>query len=306
MGSRLNKWHEFVLRLEKVSLDAPDSENRIISSLSEDQYHEICSQPSIGRRQYFQVSTKHPVGPGIFRPDSQYGTCVGITKTLVYAEEEICWDDYRGAACQLLPNSWIRFDSHQTPILDLSLLATSYEIRMAWLAQANCIFAELEEEAHVENYVCVNHIEFRLRIAEKHHIPEGYLFVCPPQDFRTGIKPQGHLYQWPACPAYWSLDPSGADRLGTEDARILGFPTIHIETIIFGESWDRRVYQGLRRFHEGKGLDPESQEVARRQGYPLYEVLSDSVPFPARKVNDWPWDCEQDDPPLCRLLGHYL
>ncbi|KAJ6464479.1 hypothetical protein C8R45DRAFT_794667, partial [Mycena sanguinolenta] len=79
---------------------------------------------------------------------------------------------------------------------------------------------------------------------------------------------------WPACPAYWSLDPSGADRLSTEDARILGFPAIHIEGIMAGMSWDRSVYEGLRRFHEGKGFDPESQEeVTRQLGYPLYEVL---------------------------------
>ena len=122
--------------------------------------------------------------------------------------------------------------------------------------------------------VCVYEVDFILRIAEKHHIPEGYLFVCPPRDFHTGTE-NANLYQWPACPAYWSLNPSGADRLSTEDARNLGFPTIHIETIVTGCSWDRSVYEGLRRFHEGKGLDPESREVARQLGYPLYEVLRD-------------------------------
>ncbi|KAJ6464510.1 hypothetical protein C8R45DRAFT_785902, partial [Mycena sanguinolenta] len=80
---------------------------------------------------------------------------------------------------------------------------------------------------------------------------------------------------WPACPAYWSLDPSGAaaSRLSTEDARLLGFPGIHIETGIFGISWDRDVYEGLRRFHEGKGFDTDSRDIARRLQYPLYEVL---------------------------------
>ncbi|KAJ6464429.1 hypothetical protein C8R45DRAFT_791423, partial [Mycena sanguinolenta] len=74
---------------------------------------------------------------------------------------------------------------------------------------------------------------------------------------------------------YWSLDPSGADHLSTEDARILGFPAIHIETGMFGYFWDRSVYEGLRQFHEGKGLDPESREGAMQLGYPLYEVLRD-------------------------------
>ncbi|KAJ6464496.1 hypothetical protein C8R45DRAFT_795380, partial [Mycena sanguinolenta] len=72
---------------------------------------------------------------------------------------------------------------------------------------------------------------------------------------------------------YWCLNLSGADRLSMEDARNLGFPAIHIETKMFGRSWDRSVYEGLRRFHEGKGFDPDSRDVARQLGYPLYEVL---------------------------------
>ncbi|KAF7337238.1 hypothetical protein MSAN_02276300 [Mycena sanguinolenta] len=184
-----------------------------------------------------------------------------------------------------------------------------YEIHQAWLAQANHIFAELEEEAHTEDYGCIYEIQFMLQIADKHHIPEGYLFISPPQDFCTG--PHAHTYQWPACPAYWSLNPSGADRLSMEGAGILGFPAIHIETMVHGCTWDRSVYEGLRRFHKGKGFDPDSGEVARRLGYPLYEVLSDSsseVPFPALNVSGWAWarECEQDDLALCLSLGHYL
>ncbi|KAF7337263.1 hypothetical protein MSAN_02278800 [Mycena sanguinolenta] len=190
------------------------------------------------------------------------------------------------------------------PKLELRLSLWSDEVQMAWLAQANHIFAELQEREHAENYVCVYNVAFMLQIADRRNIPEGYLFVCPPQDFRTGIGPCAHLCQWPDCPAYWSLDPSGADHLSTEDARVLGFPAIHIETMIFGKSWHRSVYEGLRRLHEGKGFDPDSGEVARRLGYPLYEVLSDRVPFAAHKFK-FPW-CDFKDPELCRELGHYL
>ncbi|KAJ6464441.1 hypothetical protein C8R45DRAFT_1107340 [Mycena sanguinolenta] len=297
-------WRVPVLRLENVSLNAPDSEDIIISTLSEDQYHQLCSDHPIARFECFQACTQHPVGPGIFRSDSQYGTCVRITEPLVLLKEELSWD---GTPGELLPNSWVRYDfrrMHSTIELELHLLFWSYNIQKAWLAQANYICAELDEAANVEDYVCVDQIRFILRClpTANHADPKGYLFVCPFQDFRA--EPHAHLYQWPACPAYWSLDPSGADRLSTEDARVLGFPRIHIETVAIGLSFDHSVYKGLRRFHEGKGFNPDSEEVARRLEYPLYEVLSDRVPFPARKVERL-W-CDGEDPALCRALGHYL
>ncbi|KAF7353194.1 hypothetical protein MSAN_01507100 [Mycena sanguinolenta] len=299
------------LRLETVSisLDVHHSEDILISSLSGDQYHGLCSQYPIARVHSFQTSTEHPVGPGVFRSHFQHGTWVRITEPLqIPPEAEPHWD-HIDAPGELLPNSWLRYDSGRTyPLrLELQLCSPPYDIHKAWLAQANRIFAELKEEVHVEDYVCAYGVEFILRIADECHMPEGYLFICPPQDFC--IEP--HLYQWPPCPVYWSLDPSGAERLSTEDARILGFPAIHIETRIVGFSWDRSVYEGLRRFHEGKGCNPESQEVARQLGYPLYELLGDlssEVPFPVHRVGDWPFPewCKQDDPALCRSLGHYL
>ncbi|KAF7353209.1 hypothetical protein MSAN_01508600 [Mycena sanguinolenta] len=283
-----------VLRLEILTLDAPDLEDIIISSLGEDQFHQLCSGYPITQLQYFQVSTEHLVGPGVFWLDSQCGTCVRITEPLqILPEEELKWYNYENAPDELLPSSWIRYDFPRRFALplELNLWFPSLQIRKAWLAQANRIFAELQKPEHVEDYVCIDRVCFMLQIADERDIPDGYLLVCPPRDFRTGTEPHSNLYQWPACPVYWSLDPSGADRLSTEDARILGFPAIHIETRIDGFSWDRSVYKGLRRFHEGKGHDPESREVARRLGYPLYEVLRDRVPFPAREVNDepYPW-----------------
>ncbi|KAF7337232.1 hypothetical protein MSAN_02275600 [Mycena sanguinolenta] len=279
-------WKVHIPRLENVSLDAPGSENIIISTMSEDQYHKLCSGYPTARSQCFQVSTKHPVGPGMFRSDSRYETCVGITEPLqILPEEQPHWDHYGRALGELLPNSWTRYDSRQicTPDfqcaleLELQLLFWSYEIPKAWLAQAIGILTALEEVSRLEDYVCVDEVRFILRVANmQHHIePAGYLFVCPYQDFRSGIKAHTHSYHWPACPAYWSLDPSGADRLSTEDARNLGFPAIHIETIMAGKSWDRSVYEGLRQFHEGKAFDSGSRGVARQLGYPLFEVLSD-------------------------------
>ncbi|KAF7337268.1 hypothetical protein MSAN_02279300 [Mycena sanguinolenta] len=310
MSSQFDQWgeidqHRDILRLENISLDSPDSEDIIISSLSKDQYHKLCFQPSFARRHQFQVSTEHPIGPGVFQMDSHRGTCVRIMEPLqILPDKELGWDNYRNAPDELLPNSWIRYDSSRTCFLELELRLEfwSYKIGKAWLAQANHIFAKLQGVAHAKDYVCINEVGFILRITNKPNIPDGYLFVCPPEDLRTNTEPHANLYRWPACAAYWSLDPSGADRLTTEDAKNLGFPTIHIETVMYGSSWECSIYKGLRRFHEGKGFDPESREVARRLGYPLFEVLSDQVPFPAREA----WICKKDDPALCREFGHYL
>jgi hypothetical protein len=102
--------------------------------------------------------------------------------------------------------------------------------------------------------VCVDGLAFALRCLPSlfnTHEPEGYLFVCPPEDVRAG-----DWLRWPDCPAYWSLNPSGASRLRAEDPRILGF-IIHIETTIYGSSWDETVYDELRLKHRGRGWDTD-------------------------------------------------
>ncbi|KAJ6592724.1 hypothetical protein B0H19DRAFT_907060, partial [Mycena capillaripes] len=74
------------------------------------------------------------------------------------------------------------------------------------------------------------------------------------------------------CPAYWSLDPTGAERLSEEDATRLGFPSIQLSWEVWGKSWDASVYAGLRQFHQAQGFDPDRQDVARHLGEPLYQL----------------------------------
>ncbi|KAJ7153842.1 hypothetical protein C8R46DRAFT_897824, partial [Mycena filopes] len=80
-------------------------------------------------------------------------------------------------------------------------------------------------------------------------------------------------------PAYWSLDPSGVERLSTEEATRLGFPPLELTTKVWGMSWDASVYDGLRQFHQAKGFNPESQDVARHLGYPLYQLSEEVDPL---------------------------
>jgi hypothetical protein len=119
-------------------------------------------------------------------------------------------------------------------------------------------------------------VEFKLVISPTvEDSPPGYLFLCPEKDFQTGPS----SFRWPECPAYWSLDPSGVEHLSMEDATALGFPSISFSTEIGGRSWDRSVYAGLCQFHQAKGFDPDSQDVARHLGEPLYQLVGEIDPL---------------------------
>jgi hypothetical protein len=118
----------------------------------------------------------------------------------------------------------------------------------------------------------VESAEFNIEIsASADDPPLGYLFLCPTDYFRTGPS----SFCWPDGPAYWSLDPSGAERLTMNEATALGFPSIRFHTEIMGHIWDSSVYAGTRRFHEAKGFDPESQDLARHLGQSLYQLSSE-------------------------------
>ncbi|KAJ7340674.1 hypothetical protein DFH08DRAFT_704528 [Mycena albidolilacea] len=139
-----------------------------------------------------------------------------------------------------------------------------------WLSQENHIFDRLRITAEFENYALVDDIEFKIRVSSTvdHSHPTGFLFLCPVKDLQTGPS----SFRWPACPAYWSLDSSGGERLSVEDATRLGFPAIRLNVELSPSSWDARTYAGLRKFHCGKGFDPHSQDVARHLGHPIYQV----------------------------------
>jgi hypothetical protein len=123
----------------------------------------------------------------------------------------------------------------------------------------------------------VDDIYFRVKIAPTAEDPPmGYLFFCPPENFQTGPS----SFRWSECPAYWSLDPSGVERLSAEDATYLGFPSISLSTEIGGRSWDGSVYAGLCQFHQATGFDPDSQDVAWDLGQPIYQLSNEmDVPF---------------------------
>jgi hypothetical protein len=70
------------------------------------------------------------------------------------------------------------------------------------------------------------------------------------------------------------------ERLSTEDATALGFLSKSLSTNIWERSWDASLYAVLRQFHQAKGFDPDTQDVARNLGKPLYQLAKEmDVPF---------------------------
>ncbi|KAJ7759371.1 hypothetical protein DFH07DRAFT_444862, partial [Mycena maculata] len=171
---------------------------------------------------------------------------------------------------------FIRFDLSSvfnTIISSHIQLPTAYY----WLSEANYIFSRLHITSSYEDYFVTQGFHFQLVISTPtENPPKGYLFLCPVKAIRTGPN----SFRWPECPAYWSLDPAGAQHLSTDDATRLGFPAIALSTKISGFRADASVYAGIRKFHEAKGFDPDTQDVARHLGRPLYQISCEmEVPF---------------------------
>jgi hypothetical protein len=104
------------------------------------------------------------------------------------------------------------------------------------------------------------------------HLFFGYLFLCPLAELQAEDPT---CFQIPAQPAYWSLDPSGVNRLSGEVAEDLGFPAIHMQMCAFVRSWNASVYDGICQFQKAKGFDPYSQEVALELGHSLVHLSCD-------------------------------
>ncbi|KAJ7229447.1 hypothetical protein C8J57DRAFT_1092545, partial [Mycena rebaudengoi] len=143
----------------------------------------------------------------------------------------------------------------------------------SWLSQASHIFNRLGISSNFDHYVALESVSYTIRIsAAPGNPPKGFLFLPQPEDFQNGTVPVD-------CPGYWSFDSLGVERLDSADAVKLGFPSLTVSMQFRGESWDPSVYAGLRKFHQAKGFDPESQDVARHLGHPLYQLSREINPL---------------------------
>ncbi|KAJ7721812.1 hypothetical protein B0H16DRAFT_1473704 [Mycena metata] len=241
-----------------LSLDPTTQEAAAIHSLTLEEYHFIClfTLPRYRSGSFSSSATIFSGAVFLLPPNGQLEEGAEIAYlpgAQFYARD---WNfGEEGLNGVRMENDWTRFDAKD---VCNSVLAYTLDFPIdysAWLTQANYIFSRLQITSNLEDYLAVFKAEFRTTIGNtREDTPPGYLFLCPTTDFQTGST----SFRWPDCPAYWSLDPSGVDRLSTEEATQLGFPAFKLTTKFEGSSWDTSVYAGLRQFHQAKGFDPDS------------------------------------------------
>ncbi|KAJ7669889.1 hypothetical protein DFH06DRAFT_1083561 [Mycena polygramma] len=184
------------------------------------------------------------------------------------------WSNSADVEGEMMENGWARFNARDGVGSTLQLHCWVAGATF-WLSQSNHIFKRCHITSNFENYAVVEGVNFYVEVsATAQEVPEGFLFLCPADVFRAGPS----SWRWPTCPAYWSLEPSGAHPLRIDEAMKLGFPTLQFRTEARGYSWDSSVYAGLAKFYLAKGFDPYSQDVARHLGHPLYRLAGEIDP----------------------------
>ncbi|KAJ7211858.1 hypothetical protein C8J57DRAFT_1483763, partial [Mycena rebaudengoi] len=304
------------------ALDAPIQESMAIDCLTADQYHRIFWWDlSCGRRLWVSTPVTVNLGAIIVGSSPHYSTnhaeSLGLDPTIiswcscddddledtieiaslpyVESEPEIDvweWRTYRGKAGGLTGDSWTHYNSDDVFDKTFNLMLSDMNYQ-SWPSQANHIFSRLQTTSNFEDYMHVTGIIFTIDIGYPNtpeEVPEGFLFLCPPIDFQMGPS----SFRWPDCPAYWSLDPVGVKRLSMEDATHLGFPSIDFSATAWGKYWDASAYTGLRQFYQAKGFDPDSQDIARHLGYPVYQ-LSPGVGVPLAHASGADSHAEEKD-----------
>ncbi|KAJ7851837.1 hypothetical protein B0H14DRAFT_2761147 [Mycena olivaceomarginata] len=243
----------------------------MISSLTLWQYHTI-SYHYLGKDDHWPITSQDKVRLGAIVLRSEDGGMAEISHLPDCPLIDLGWSVEGGAKVMGMDNGWTRVGSsglgHELK-RDFWHGTTS----TAWLSQANLIFSKLPTTFNNKDLHLVGHIEYRIIFSfPPANIPEGHLFLCPLANLQSE---DGASFRHPEWPAYWSLDRSGSPRLSTEEASTLGFPSFQLEMTVDTTSWDESVYAGLSEFHAGKGFDPNSRDIARHLGCPLYKLSGD-------------------------------
>ncbi|KAJ7064454.1 hypothetical protein C8F01DRAFT_768341 [Mycena amicta] len=181
-----------------------------------------------------------------------------------------------------LHNGWIRVSisvGQEAPgkILQFATygwlsMAESLMISDVWLSQAGHVFSSLNIRENFDSHVIIapGSLSVEFTVPQTVTLPPGYLFLCPP---RRALGNNAQASEEDI--AYWSPDPLGRKRLSRDEAYTGGFPNLAISRDVGEFRWDASTYEEIRAVHVAKGFDPDSQDIARHLGYPLFELVSD-------------------------------
>ncbi|KAJ7643455.1 hypothetical protein DFH06DRAFT_1213266 [Mycena polygramma] len=278
-------------KLSGKSLLQPPTDPEILGAISLEDYHDICCS-HLSQRLHFRT-TNLPVKIGSIRhfPSAEYadsfeiacapdclshnsGWCAG---DLIIGDDWE-WLDGDAEGTLMIGDGWIRANSSNVAEVYrchvwVGVNGHASPYGYGWLPQANNIFHRLNITRDRKNYVYIDAVDHWLTFsASVEKLPAGYLFLCSHTDFESEHP---RTFRVPECPAYWSLDPSGAERLTADQAQTLGFPDIEFRREVRERYWDDTVYVGIRHFHEAKGLDPFSLDAVIALGCPLTEITCD-------------------------------
>ncbi|KAK7029954.1 hypothetical protein R3P38DRAFT_3188871 [Favolaschia claudopus] len=289
--------------ISPVSLLSSIETRIIIESLTLEQYHKICQAEfgyliemnippttTVHCGAVYHIAGRHNAG-GIIIGDligNPLAICP-VLETSSFSSHRVLGPDWLvsssgdlGPRLHLTETGWNRF--HVSELVDgaeytfrLFVVLHDGDSSPAWLSQANFIFNCLSVFSNADSYALLDEVDFKVQLKPHStkpaawHPSNGYLFLCPPESLQIAHA----SFKLPEHIGYFSLDSSGLDRLSMEQAAEFGFPTLSISVWGAGSYWRDTFYAGLRQFHQGKGFDPNSQDVARHLNLPLYQLYSD-------------------------------
>ncbi|KAJ7636350.1 hypothetical protein FB45DRAFT_864400 [Roridomyces roridus] len=157
-------------------------------------------------------------------------------------------------------NGWTRF--HSTTMCGEEIIyrvsGSDKSGSLPRICHVGRLFKQLQITLGQENFVFPCAFQFIVQVASLTKASsEGYLFLCPTAHLCGG---SAGSFARPESVYFWSTDAEGSQRLSAEEAAARKFPTIELRTELICVFWDARVYEILKKFHELKGFDVESQD----------------------------------------------
>ncbi|KAK6983800.1 hypothetical protein R3P38DRAFT_3112382 [Favolaschia claudopus] len=179
----------------------------------------------------------------------------------------------------IMPTGWTRVllcgDEILGASFQLELARGDQEQGTSWFSQANYSFDRVGLEC---SYVDQVHVFCEVTGSAPPSLHKIWLFLPPYQAF---LSTDLTRYCFPDDEPYWSFDPSGKGHLSSNEAIALELPHCQLEISVYHTFVDEALLKDLHTFHTSKGFNPDSQEVAKYLGLPLFCFGDEGDPSPS-------------------------